>query len=349
MPDAPRLLSLATAIPRHVLAQADVCDWAAELFGRSREDLSRLLPAFENAGIETRYSCVPLDWYAKPHGWSERNALYLEHATGLAKDAAVEALDRAGLKATDVDAVVAVSTSGIATPSIDARLVNTMGLRSDVTRLPVFGLGCAGGVLGLGRAAALAQARPGSRVLLVVVELCGLTFRRGDTSKSNIIATALFGDGGAAALISTDGDGPALSDWGEHTWPDTLDVMGWSLEDDGFGVLFSRDIPNLVEQQFKDAAVTYLERAGLQPDDFSGFVCHPGGAKVVAALERVFGLADGGLEDARAVLKDYGNMSAATVMFVLDRVLQRGRPEGRQLVSALGPGFTAGFATLDAA
>ncbi len=348
MHDAPRLLSIATAVPQHVLRQEDVRDWAGDLFGSTRGNMARLLPAFDNAGIDTRYSCVPLNWYGEDHGWRERNALYLEHATALAGEAATAALTRAEMAPREIDAVVMVSTSGIATPSLDALLINAIGLRADVTRLPVFGLGCAGGVLGLGRAAALAKARPGSRVLLVVVELCGLTFRRGDTSKSNVIATALFGDGAAAALVSTAGKGPRVTDWGDHTWPDTLGVMGWSVEDDGLGVLFSRDIPTIVEHEFRAAAEGYLARDGLGFGDMDGFICHPGGAKVVGALERVLGLDEGGLTETRAVLRDYGNMSAATVLFVLERVLTAGLADGRYLISALGPGFSAGFATLEA-
>jgi alkylresorcinol/alkylpyrone synthase len=212
-------------------------------------------------------------------------------------------------------------------------------------RLPVFGLGCAGGVLGLARAASLARAHPGARVLFLVVELCALTFRKRDQSKSNIIATALFGDGAAAALLDAEAEGPALAAWGEYTWPDSLDVMGWDITDDGLGVLFSRDIPTLVRTQFREAADGFLRGRGLTLADIDGFICHPGGAKVITALEDSFGIPEGTLDEARAVLRQYGNMSAATVMFVLERMLaRRGR---RSLMTALGPGFTAGFLTLE--
>jgi alkylresorcinol/alkylpyrone synthase len=241
-----------------------------------------------------------------------------------------------------VDTIVAVSTSGIATPSLDALLVERLGLRRDVERLPVFGLGCAGGVLGLARAAALARARPGARVLLVVVELCGLTFRLGDRSKSNLIASALFGDGAVACVVSTATEGPTLLAWGEHTWPDSLDVMGWRVENDGLGVVFSRDIPTLVRKDFTAVTDAFLARHGLTRGRIDHFVCHPGGAKVVNALEEALDLPAGALEDSRAVLRDYGNMSAATVLFVLERALGAGR-RGRCLLSSLGPGFTAGF------
>jgi alkylresorcinol/alkylpyrone synthase len=310
--------------------------------------MERLMPAFDNAGIETRYSCVPLDWYETSHGWVEKNDLYLGHALDLLEEASRRCLAEAGTQAAEVDAVVAVSTSGIATPSLEARLMQRLDLRADVMRLPLFGLGCAGGVLGLARAADLVRADAGRRVLCLVVELCGLTFRAGDRSKGNVIATALFGDGCAAALVAADGDGPAITGWGEHTWPDTLDVMGWRVEEDGLGVLFSRDIPTFVRRELRAAADRFLAAHGLDMAAIDGFVCHPGGAKVVSALEDVFGLQAGGLDDARAVLRDYGNMSAATVLFVLRRALDQGA-RGRYLMSTLGPGFTAGFLTLETA
>lgn len=360
MSPTPRLLSLATAVPPYRLDQADVAAFARRLFAeRPREDLDRLLPVFANAGIEARYSCVPLEWYAKAHGWAEKNELYVRHALELSERAARACLERAATGADAVDAIVVASTSGIATPSLDALLAERLPLRRDVTRLPIFGLGCAGGVLGLARAAALAQAMPGANVLFVVVELCGLTFRRSDQSKSNLIASALFGDGAAAALVSCAGEGPCLAAWGEHTWPASLDVMGWRVEDDGFGVLFSRDIPTIVRDDFRPALDGFLARHGLALADIDHFLCHPGGAKVIAALEDAFGLQQGGLLLARAVLKDFGNMSAATVLFVLDRALAGGvmptgmrshdGRRGRSLLSAVGPGFSAGFMILEAA
>jgi len=346
--NAPRLLALSTALPPYTLRQADIERRARGYFaGAAALDLDRLMPVFANAGIDTRYSCVPLEWYDRPHGWAERNELYLEHAVRLLERAARGALAHADLAAHQIDAVVTISTTGIATPSLDARLLNRLGLRADVTRLPVFGLGCAGGVAGLARAADLARARPGSNILFLVVELCALCFRRGDNSKSNVVATALFGDGAAAGIVSTDGGGPALGAAGEHTWPDSLGVMGWDVMEDGLKAIFSRDIPALVRGELRAAAKAFLARHGLTLDGIDHVVCHPGGVKVLAAIEEAFTLAAGALDHARAVLRDCGNMSAATVLFVLDRTLKAGA-SGRLLLSALGPGFTAGFLVLEA-
>ena len=209
-----------------------------------------------------------------------------------------------------------MSTTGVATPSLDARLMERLPFRRNLERLPIFGLGCAGGVLGLARTATLSRAKPERLYLLVVVELCGLTFRHADRSKSNLVTTALFGDGAAAALVSCKGDGVALTGWGEHTWPESLDVMGWGVSDDGLSVIFSRDIPTIVKDEFLDATVGFLKRQGLTLADVDSYVCHPGGAKVLDALEEVLSLERGGLRHARRILRDYGNMSAATVLFV---------------------------------
>lgn len=356
--DRPALLSLATAVPPIVLHQADVIARAATLFDGRKSDIERLMPVFENAGIATRYSCVPLDWYERDHGWAERNRLYTDHALDLLEHAAQECLDRAGVAAGAIDAIVTVSTTGIATPSLDARLMERLAVRRDVVRLPIFGLGCAGGVLGLARAASLAQSMPGARVLCLVVELCALTFRKMDQSKSNIIAAALFGDGAAAVLLGPPADAdaaappPIIEARGEYTWPDSLDVMGWHVEDDGLGVQFSRDIPTLVRTQLRPVLDRFLAGQGLSLSDIDGFACHPGGVKVIAALEEAFGLEPGSLEIAREILTDYGNMSAVTVLFVLERLLRarrRRNRRGRVLMSALGPGFTAGFLTLSGA
>jgi len=327
------------------MSQADVARLSESAFDRSTSDLDRLMPVFVNAGIETRYFCMPVDWYLQPHGWIDRSRLYVQHSIDLLADVALKCLAKADCPIEDVDAIVTVSTTGVTTPSLDALLMERLDLRRDTRRLPLFGLGCAGGVIGLSRAADMAVAHPGRRVLLLVVELCSLTFRYGDNSNSNIVAAALFGDGAAGILIDVVGDGPLLGDSGEHTWPDSLDVMGWHIQEDGLGVLFSRDIPNLVRREFWPVVDAFLARRQLRRQDLAGIICHPGGAKVMDALEEGVGGASEAMKVARGVLRDFGNMSAATVLFVLERMLPCRRP-GRYLMSALGPGFTAGFQLL---
>lgn len=339
----PRLVGLATAVPEHVLDRRTVAETASRLFGA---ELDRLGAIHDNAGIDSRHSCVPAPWLSGQHGWPERSKLFVEHAIDLASRATLDCLDRARVSLEAVDAIIAVSTTGICTPSLDALLAERLGLRPDILRLPIFGLGCAGGVLGLARAAALAKSMPGARILLVVVELCTLTFRPQDRTASNMVATALFGDGCAAALVSTRGDGPCLTAWGEHRWPDSLDVMGWRIADDGLGVLFSRDIPALVAAELRPALDRWLDRSGIAFGSIDRFLCHPGGAKVVATLEHALNLVPGTLESERQILRQFGNMSAATVLFVLARAMTTALPR-RSLALALGPGFTAAFLVLE--
>ena len=322
MPEHPRILSLATAYPPHVLEQqAGRRGGGRGLPPATSPTSVRLVPIFENAGIETRHSCVPLEWYVEPHDFAERNRIYLENAVALLRQASSDCLREAGLSAGDIDMIVTVSSSGIATPSLDALLMAEMPFRRDVGRLPIFGLGCAGGVLGLSRAAALSRAQPGARILFLVVELCALTFRHGDRSKSNVVATALFGDGAGGAILSSEGEGPSITAWGEHCFPDSLGVMGWDVRNDGLAVLFSRHIPRIIRDEMGPVVREFLRKHGLGLAGVSRFLCHPGGAKVIDALEVVFELPDGGLADSRAVLREHGNMSAATVMFVLERAL----------------------------
>jgi alkylresorcinol/alkylpyrone synthase len=337
----PRLLALKSAVPPYALDQSDVSVRAAQLF-EGRKDITRLLPVFENTGIDRRYSCVPIDWYAEKHGWTDRTNLYVENSVALFEKITLELLEQAKLKREDIDAIVVSSTTGIATPSLDALVVEKMGLRRDIRRLPIFGLGCAGGVVGLSRASDMAKANPGSRVLFLTVELCALTFRKDDISKSNIVATALFGDGAAGAILSTKGTGPALGPGGEHTWPNSLDIMGWEVEEDGLKTRFSQSIPGLVASDFRKILHTYLQKNDLKLSEIDGFACHPGGAKVLDALEDAFGIERGALKDSRSVLRDYGNMSAVTALFVLERMNWRD-PSRRILMTALGPGFSAVF------
>jgi alkylresorcinol/alkylpyrone synthase len=344
-----RIASVAVAVPPYVLEQPEITERVRAQFGSSAV-VQRLLPVFENTGIARRYSCVPIEWYYDEHGWPERNELYRRNAVGLLERAACDALAEARVEPEAIDTIVAVSTTGIATPSLDALLMERLPFRRNVRRLPIFGLGCVGGAIGLARAASMAAAYPGTNVLFLGVELCELWFRRDDLTKSNIVATALFGDGAAAAVLSGNG-GPRIANAGEYTFANTLDVMGWDVACDGLQAIFSRDIPTLVENELRAVLDAYLGESQQTRGDVDHFLAHPGGTKVLDALERAFGIAPGSLEDSRAVLREYGNMSSVTVLFVLDRALRRGALANgswrRAILSAMGPGFTAAFVSLE--
>src|ERR1700736_3760334 len=216
------LLSLATSVPLHTFLQKDVLAAAWHIFGSRFPEFERFSSIFSNTGIKKRPGVKPFEWYLEPRGWPERTEAFLEGAEALFIDVAGKALADAGLMATDVDTVVTVCSTGIATPSLDARVARRMGFRSDISRVPVFGLGCAGGASGLSIASRLAQARPGTNVLLVTIELCSLALRHDELTKANIVAVSLFGDG-AAAIVLRAGDGGAtqIENAGEHLWPDT--------------------------------------------------------------------------------------------------------------------------------
>jgi alkylresorcinol/alkylpyrone synthase len=349
MTNSPRahLLSIATAVPPYILDTSDVRVQAAKIFARFGELFEKMLPVFSNTGIDRRYSVCPTEWFHEPHGWPDRTDKFLEGATALFKDAAQKALEAAGTKASEIDTIVTISSTGIATPSIEAHVMHEMGFRDDVRRVPVFGLGCAGGLSGMALAAQLAVAMPGRKVLLVVIELCTLAFRPDEMTKSNIIASALFGDGAAAAVLCAGEDAGhgAIEHSGQHCWPSTIDVMGWRVDPEGFGAIFSRSIPDLASRDLRPAADVFMARHQLTMADVDAFSFHPGGAKVIQALEPAFELDDGRLVNERKVLAGFGNMSAPTVLFVLEECLKT-PTKGRRFLCALGPGFTGSFMTM---
>lgn len=268
--------------------------FARRLFAGAFPDLDRLLDAFVHARIRKRHLCMPPDWYERPRSFAEKNRHYVEWAVRLTREAAWRCLDAAGVSPRDVDAILFVSSTGVAAPSLDARLLNELGLRPDVVRIPLWGLGCAGGAMGLSRAFDYAVAYPTSRVLLVAVELCSLTFVPQDRSKRNLIATALFADGAAAVLVGGDAAAPAQGNHAPRpaivgrasvTWPNTLDMMGWSLTDDGLNVIFSPNIPERISRHFAEPTRVFLARFGLTTRDLTHVLAHPGGVKVLDALQ----------------------------------------------------------------
>jgi alkylresorcinol/alkylpyrone synthase len=338
--DKVALLSLATALPPYSVEQAVAKAKAREVFGGRKELFDRLASVFDNAGIARRHIVAPTEWYEGRHGWKERNRVYLDACDDLFRDAASRAIAEAGLKPSDIDGVVMVSTTGIATPSIDARNGPGIGLRDNVRRVPLFGMGCAGGVNGLATAARLAASDPGSRWLYVTIETCSIAIRLDSDDPAAIVATAIFGDGAAAAVVGTgDGGLATIAGAGEKMWPDTLNIMGWRVEDPGLAVVFDRAIPPFIEAELANAVDEMLSAMGIGRSDIDRFCCHPGGVKVIDAIETALELPVGRLDLERGVLNDCGNMSAPTVLFVLERLMERGLP-GRTMLTAFGPGFT---------
>ena len=343
------LLSLATALPPYIVEQSVAKAKAREVFGGRKELFDRLSGVFDNAGIARRHIVAPTIWYEGHHGWEERNRVYLDASDALFRAAAAAAIEQAGLEPADIDGVVAVSSTGIATPSLDARNGPAIGLRDDVRRVPMFGLGCAGGVNGLATAARLAAAEPASRWLYVTIETCSIAIRLDSDDPAAIVATAIFGDGAAAAVVEAGKPGLAtIAAAGERMWPDTLNIMGWRVEDPGLAVVFDRAIPPFVEAELAGAVDSMLSDMGRTRGNIDRFCCHPGGVKVIDAIEAALDLPVGTLDLERDVLHDCGNMSAPTVLFVLERLLEKGLPQS-VLMTAFGPGFTCAGMLLERA
>ena len=340
------LEGLATAVPPFAMPQELVKAKAKEILGERYEDFARLSSIMQNAGVKKRYLSRPPVWFEGDHDFYGRNEAYLEVATDLFKEAAQKALDNANMAPEDIDSIVMISSTGVATPTIDARAMQDMGFRANVNRVPVFGLGCAGGVTGMAIAARLARAKPGTCVLMVAIELCSLSFNAKNPSKADFVATVLFGDGAAALCLRSAAGAPTqgitVGEGVEHLWHGTLDNMGWEVKADGLGVILDKSIPNFVRQKYRSAADNALKTANLEIGDIDRFICHPGSVKVIQAIETALELGNDTLDHERHVMANFGNMSAPTVLFILERVINDAKP-GQYMMASLGPGFTASF------
>jgi alkylresorcinol/alkylpyrone synthase len=350
----PRLLAVATAVPPYTVPQRDARRFAETLFADTLRLDPRLLEVFENSEIEKRHTSAPLEWFGEKHTFAQRNELYVQTAVDLGTRVTERVLERAQLSVSDIDHVIFVSTTGISTPSIDALIANRVGFRPDFRRTPIWGLGCAGGAAGLAHARDFALAHPETRVLLIAMELCTLTFLNGDISKRNLVAASLFGDGAAAVVVAGSGvsrngggHGRTLSLRASHSmlWKDTLDVMGWELEESGLRVVFSRSIPHIVVEHVRPSLTAFLASQQLTLADIRHVIAHPGGIKVLRAYMEALDLDASALAHAREVLRSYGNMSSPSCLFVLERFFDAGDIDAGDhgVVMALGPGFSSEY------
>jgi alkylresorcinol/alkylpyrone synthase len=334
------------------VSQQEAKNYAKELFAPSFPQVERMLGAFDNAEIKTRNFCKPLDYYASVHSFHEQNTEYIRIALEYAVKAIEQSIASSKIDAAAITDIIFISTTGLSTPSIDALIINKMKLSQHINRIPVFGLGCAGGVAGFSKACILAKANPDAVVLLVAVELCSLTFLRNDFSKSNFIGASLFADGIAACIITGDNHinktGNKISFLAAQSklYYDTLDIMGWEFLDEGFKVLFSQDIPTLISKNIREDIDSFLEKHQLKLSDIKNFIFHPGGKKVLTAYEESLHAEEGFLKHTREVMSDYGNMSSPTVLYVLERFFTGGFENGYGLMAAMGPGFSSEFALL---
>ncbi len=337
---SPRLLALGTALPPHHITQAQVLRILAEAKGTALP--RRMADILGNTGIEQRHMAMLPEYYFGERSWADRARVYEDTAIDLFKSAAMQALQRAGLNAAEIGQIVYVSTTGTMTPSLPSRMIATMGFAPDTRCVPLFGYGCAGGVIGLGVAADLFRASPDKPVLLVSLELCSIAYDHARMDKKDMVALALFADGCAAAVVGA-GEGPELSAFASHVWPDTLDMMGWEIGDTGFDLVLARDIPLFVNSHFAPVCNAFMAEQGLVKSDIAEPACHPGGGRVVDALAEYFG---DDLAATRHVLRQNGNMSSPTALFVLEALLAAGPMAKPTLMTALGPGFVGAMGLL---
>lgn len=341
-----KIAAIGTAVPEHVLTQAKAREFAAAYFQSRRGDVERLLPVFKHAGIEKRYLSMTPEWFFQPRTFAEKNNRYIEESTRLGGEVLRACSEQSGIALSEITHLVYVSTTGLATPSVDSRLLNTLDLSPNLVRTPVWGLGCAGGAAGLALSHRLAKGDPKAVVALVCVELCSLTFHFEDFTKSNFIATALFGDGAAGLIVVGDAhtsNGPDILATRSTTWPGSLDVMGWNFDAVGMQVVFSQAIPQVVRDKVYENTAGFLAAENREFSDIKHWVAHPGGTKVIEAYEEVLPLPPCAMTHARTVLRDYGNMSSPTVLFVLERLMQSAhmQPSDFGVLTALGPGFSS--------
>lgn len=333
-------------------SQQTVKDFAEGVFASSFPDIRRLLPVFDNTEIATRNLCKPLDYYLQTHTFEEQNHEFIQLALEYSIKAIEACVSAAVIDKDNITDLLFVSTTGLATPSLDALIINKMRLNPHVSRIPVFGLGCGGGVSGFGKACTLAKANPKAVVVLVAVELCSLTFLRNDFSKSNFVGSSLFADGVAACLIMGDEHEKAPQNRinfvtaESRLYYDSLDIMGWDFTDHGFKVLFSSGIPALIAGNVRQDVTSFLEKHGLELSAVKNFVFHPGGKKVLGAYEEALAAEGDFLQTSREVMRDYGNMSSATVLYVLERFLHK-HEKGYGLMMSMGPGFSSEMVLLE--
>ncbi len=340
----PHILSAAAALPENYVDQETLLAAFRAHWGRKHFNLDRLEQLHRSVRVGGRHLALPLGRYAELGSFAERNDAWIAAAVELGEKALEQALLRADLRPRDLDHLYFVTVTGLSTPSIDARLVNRMGLRDDVKRVPLFGLGCVAGAAGLARASDAVRAFPGQVAALVSVELCSLTLQREDLSVANIIASGLFGDGAAATLIGG-GDRPARGPRVLATrsvfYPGTERVMGWDVVDSGFKVVLSPQVPQLVRERVRGDVDAFLGAHGVSRAAVRHWICHTGGPRVLEAFEEALELPRAALQRTWDSLQEVGNLSSASVLFVLRDLLDSGeaRPGDLGLLIAMGPGF----------
>jgi alkylresorcinol/alkylpyrone synthase len=353
----PYIINTSTIDFDNALEQSITKSFTLEMFKEHIQRRPRLQSVFDNTQIEKRNFCVPFDFFLNNHTFKETNTIYQKVALQSSKDSVLQLLSKTGVSKKDITDLIYVNSTGLATPSIDALIINDLEMNYNINRYPVWGLGCVGGVSGVSKANTIALANPDALVILVNVELCSLTFRRNDFSISNFIAASLFSDGVTSLLIAGDRvfdkmfkeykQKVKITDTIAKLYHSSLNVMGWEFLDDGFKVIFSKDIPDIISTKVKVDIIDFLSKHNLSVTDIDNFIAHPGGAKIIDSYRDSFDVSEEKLNNTRTVLRNYGNMSSASVIYVLNEFFSNGFIPGNGLMLAVGPGFSSEVVLLD--
>lgn len=342
----PLIAGVASAFPRHYYRQEEIAA-ALKRHWLGKLDNPKVLDRLHaNVGVDGRYLTLPIDAYDDLDTWGKSNNAWIEAAVDLAEQSACRALSRAGLCEADLNAIFFVSVTGICSPSIDARLVNRMNLRTDIKRNPIFGLGCVAGAAGIARASDYVRAFPKQVAILISVELCSLTWQRKDVSVPNLISSGLFGDGAAAVIIAgkeRGGSGPVVLGSTSSFYRETEYVMGWDISEQGFRIVLSTDVPEMVRKHLAPDVDAFLAGYNLRRSDIGSWIMHTGGPKVLQATEESLGLPEGTLDASWQSLRKVGNLSSTSVLLVLEEFMNLRRPASGSysILAAMGPGFCA--------
>jgi alkylresorcinol/alkylpyrone synthase len=345
----PTIAATATALPPHLITREDVKYYMGRVFDIPERKVEAMMSIVDNAQVHKRHAIFPIEYTVEPRALAQTNNEYIEHAVKLGREAAEKCLERAGLKPEEIDLIITVSCTGFMIPSLDAHLIQLMGFRSNVCRMPFTELGCAAGAMALGRAADFLKAHPGGNVLIIAVELPSLTFQRKDISQANLISSILFGDGAAAVVVTgKQAPGPKILVSETYTFPDSLGAMGFDLRDSGFHILLAKDVPEMIGGKIGGLVQGFLERNGRKREEIKGWILHPGGARLLGNIETELGLCKCDTQPSWDILGNVGNLSSATILFILQEWLEKRplNPGEYALVAAFGPGFSAEFLLL---
>jgi alkylresorcinol/alkylpyrone synthase len=339
-----KIASAASAFPKHYYSQKILLEKLQEFWGERLRNPQMLARLHRNVAVNGRHLAMPPEKYLELDTWGKANDVWIEVAQELGEQALCRALHHAGLEPSELGALFFTSVTGISSPSIDALLINRMGLPTNIRRLPIFGLGCVAGAAGIARAADYVKAYPSQAAALVSVELCSLTIQRDDLSVANLISSGLFADGSAAVVVTgddVDAVGPEILATKSIFYPDTEEMMGWNVSEKGFRITLSPEVPVLIREHLGEGADTFLAEHGYQRKGIGSWVLHTGGPKVLEATADALDLHDGQLDASWDCLKKVGNLSSASVLVVLEDVMRNRRPEPGTLgiLAAMGPGF----------